>query len=194
MIFSRITLAIQFYARKLGRFNLLLFLLLLLVLLAISMFDRINLHQQQAMMASLKRLDKEIATASAPQTQIKPSTGQYLQQFQALLGDRKYAEQELKKILDIAQKSEVQIRAGDYKQVDNVQGQFSTYSLKFPVRGSYTQIRHFVERCLLQMPNASLDELTFKRDAVSQVVLEAKVQFTVYFQLTASPVAREKFE
>ncbi|MGZ3158645.1 MAG: hypothetical protein ACXU7H_06145, partial [Burkholderiaceae bacterium] len=49
-----------------------------------------------------------------------------------------------------------------------------------PVKGQYQAIRKFCEQTLLAIPFASLDEINFKRDEITNSTLEAKLHFTLY--------------
>jgi len=50
----------------------------------------------------------------------------------------------------------------------------------FPVRGTYAQVRGFVNAVLDAVPAAALDEITLKRQAIGDQNLEARVRFTLY--------------
>lgn len=143
----------------------------------------------------LTAIDKELAVQSSSRQIAKESVEILKQQkFLDLLGDANYLEQEVKRILEIAHQTDVLLSAGEYRKSDNPHGRYTTYSMKFPLRGSYLQIRRFVEHCLLQMPYVSLDELSFHRVSISQAVLEAKVSFTIYSANEPKKTLVEKFE
>jgi hypothetical protein len=52
-----------------------------------------------------------------------------------------------------------------------------------PVKGSYIQIRKFIVKVLNSVPSAALEEVSFKRDAISKGELEAKIRFSIYMNV-----------
>jgi hypothetical protein len=59
--------------------------------------------------------------------------------------------------------------------------------MQFPIKGTYVQIRLFVEQILLTMPYASLDEIGFKRDAINNSQLDTTLTFSIYTGSHLSP-------
>jgi hypothetical protein len=101
-------------------------------------------------------------------------------QFYAALGEQGYAEQQLKTLFDIAAKNGLRLDQGEYKSNFDRNSDTLAYQIQLPVVGSYSAIRQFCEEVLLAIPFASLDEMSFKRDAISNNNLEAKLRFTLY--------------
>ena len=195
MRFSFIRLYVQYAWRQLGTWNISLIAGLLLCIGMGYLLQRSDVATYRSLEADMASVKAELlANSSKKSSAAKDQEMQKQEQFLGLLADRKYLEQEVKRVLAIAQQSELVVRSGEYKRGDVSQGAYLTYTMKFPVRGSYLQIRRFVERCLVQMPYASLDELQFKRDAISQSVLEAKISFTVYAALERDAALKERFE
>lgn len=144
---------------------------------------------------ALTLLDAKLARLSSTNQSSKLSADlMNKNRFFELLGDNKYLEQEVKKVLAIAHQYDLQIRAGEYRKNTQVPGQYATFSMSFPVRGSYLQIRRFVEQCLSQTPYMSLDELSFKREATTQSTLDAKVILTIYVRIKHTDQQKERFE
>ncbi|HEY8026814.1 MAG TPA: hypothetical protein VIF60_19900 [Burkholderiaceae bacterium] len=109
-----------------------------------------------------------------------PPTQQHLQDFYDVLGETRYAEQQVKTLFAIAAKNSLTLNQADYKFAFDKNGIFHTYVISLPVRGPYTAVRPFCEQVLLAIPFASLDQIDFKRDSVNNPNLEAKLRITLY--------------
>jgi len=59
-------------------------------------------------------------------------------------------------------------------------GKLARYQVTLPVKGSYVQIRQFVDQALIDVPVAALDDINFKREAIGATQLEARIKFTLY--------------
>ena len=113
--------------------------------------------------------------------------------FYEALGDKKYNEQHLKILFSLAQHAGLSLNQAEYKSAFNKDGGFHTYQIQLPVKGSYGAIRQFCEQALLVIPYASLDEMSFKREAVAKGMLEARLRFTLYLaDRPGAPPAQER--
>jgi hypothetical protein len=66
---------------------------------------------------------------------------------------------------------------------------FCNYRVQFPVKGTYSQLRAFMEEFLQVMPALSLDELSLKRETVADDELEARLGMTLVVHNPVQPVA-----
>lgn len=103
-----------------------------------------------------------------------------LANFYDLLGEERYAEQQVKTLFALAGKAQLTLSQADYKPAIDKNGRYQTYQIILPVKGSYAAVRQFCEQLLLTIPFASLDEISFKRDAIGSRTLEAKLRITLY--------------
>jgi hypothetical protein len=71
---------------------------------------------------------------------------------------------------------------GEYKLVPLKADKLVAYQINLPVRGTYSQLRKFALQVLKEVPSASLDEISFKREAISNDELEAKIRLTLYMR------------
>jgi hypothetical protein len=141
-----------------------------------------QLHNRRAaVVAAQQALLGPAPLALAPP---QPLAAQHLQQFYGALGESRYAEQQLKTLFAIAVKNGLSLNQADYQFTDNKSGAFYSYSVTLPVKGSYAAIRPFCQQVLLAIPFASLDEINFKRDTVTNPLLDAKLRFTLYLDTT----------
>jgi Tfp pilus assembly protein PilO len=72
------------------------------------------------------------------------------------------------------------LEKGEYRLSRESEFRLSRYQMTLPVRGSYTDIRGFVNDVLDAVPAVALEDLTLKREAADDPELEAKVRFLLY--------------
>lgn len=130
--------------------------------------------------ATLEKTRQSLANVPASTAPVQSATEQHLQEFQDLLGDSRYAEQQVKTLFSIAAKNSLTLNQAEYKLAYDKNGAFRTYTILLPVHGQYGAIRAFCRQVLLAIPFASLDQVDFKRDNVNNTSLEAKLRFTLY--------------
>jgi Tfp pilus assembly protein PilO len=75
---------------------------------------------------------------------------------------------------------ELTLEKGEYRLSRESEFRLSHYQITLPVRGSYTDIRGFVNDVLDAVPAVALDDLTLKREAADDPDLEAKIRFLLY--------------
>jgi hypothetical protein len=122
--------------------------------------------------------------ASLPVNPVKaqpPATAnENLELFYKSLGERRYAEQQVKTLFGLAARTGLALRQGEYMAGYDRNAAVHTYQVNLPVRGSYRAIWQFAMMALRAIPFASLDEISFKRDAIGQADVEARVRLTLY--------------
>lgn len=111
-----------------------------------------------------------------------PSANQNLAGFYEVLGERRYAEQQIKILFGLAAKSGLALNQGEYKAAYDKASRVGTYQILLPVRGSYASVWQFTMLALRELPFASLDELSFRRDAIADPTVEAKIRLTLYLK------------
>ncbi|OGB21140.1 MAG: hypothetical protein A3I66_10130 [Burkholderiales bacterium RIFCSPLOWO2_02_FULL_57_36] len=141
--------------------------------------------QQRALAHTQHMLE---AAEIAPPVVQKPLAEERLTTFYNALGEKHYAEQQIKTLFAIAQKTGLALNQAEYKSAVDKNGRFHTYQIVIPVKGSYGAIRQFCEQTLLTIPFASLDEMGFKREAIASQAVEARLRFTLYLSDTPSSV------
>jgi len=125
---------------------------------------------------------------AAPVRQAAPATDEYhLTLFYGTLGERRHVDAQVKALFALAAKSGLVLRQGEYKSAFERNARVHTYQMTFPVQGSYGAIWQFALGALRAIPFAALDEISFKRDAIGDAQVEARLRLTLY--LTASPGA-----
>jgi hypothetical protein len=100
--------------------------------------------------------------------------------FYDTLGERRYAEQQVKTLFALAAKTGLVLSQGEYKGARELNGRFHTYQVNLPVKGSYGAIWQFGMLALRAIPFASLDEISFRRDTIGEPTVEARLRITLY--------------
>lgn len=114
-------------------------------------------------------------------TQAPPATDEHnLALFYAALGERRYAEQQVRTLFRLAAKSGLVLRQGEYKAGYDRNARLHTYQVTLPVKGNYGAIWQFALQALRAIPFAALDEISFKRDAIGDASVEARLRLTLY--------------
>ncbi len=127
-----------------------------------------------------------VAPAKVPVAQLR------LREFYAALGEQHYPEQQIKTLFAIAAKNGLVLSQAEYKATYDSNGRFHTYRIQFPLRGQYPVIRQFCEQVLLAIPFASLDDISFKREAITNPQLETKLSFTLYLNTEPNQAGNSK--
>ncbi|MBC3915995.1 type 4a pilus biogenesis protein PilO [Undibacterium sp. CY18W] len=176
-----VSLLVQVALRAIGVAN--LFLLLMLVAIIVAWCWGIPYTQKQVFRLEERATElkekKQLLQLDLKQIVSDENTVR-LNIFYEHLGEKKYVEQQLKTVFFLATESGIAIKTGEYQLSKNNAGQYFTYRIQLPVKGSYTQLRKFVEQVLLTIPFASLDEISFKRETINGAVIDSKIVFTLF--------------
>ena len=103
-----------------------------------------------------------------------------------MLGDGAQVEHYVSVLFEMAQRSEIQLDTGEYKWQAERNIGVDRYQIRLPIKGSYVQIREFVERALIALPFAAIDQLSLKRETVADESVAATLQLTLYLQQPAA--------
>jgi hypothetical protein len=140
------------------------------------------LAQARDVLERQQDLARRMAALPASRVQEPPPAGasENLALFYEALGQRRYAEQQVKTLFGLAAKTGLALRQGEYKAGYDRNARVHTYQVTLPVRGSYRTIWQFAMLALRAIPFASLDEISFRRDAIGQADVEARLRLTLY--------------
>lgn len=91
---------------------------------------------------------------------------------------------ELPEILDTvfraAKRQSLVLERGEYRVTRPAAGGMFQYQLTLPVRGSYPQIRKFVDGALAELPALSLESVQFERQKIGESAVDAKITLAVH--------------
>lgn len=114
--------------------------------------------------------------------------------FQTSLGQLSEVESYVGTLLNLSQTLEIPAVTGEYKLMCDAASRLCRYRVRLPLVGSYLQLRTFVEQSLLELPFASLDELSLRREGIASGELEAGLTYSLHLAYPAQGVrvAEEK--
>jgi Tfp pilus assembly protein PilO len=110
----------------------------------------------------------------------RPSERGQLSNFYAFFPLTDAVPELLGQIARAAQHNRLSLDKGEYRLGRDKDFRLARYQVTFPVRGSYAQVRGFVNAVLDAVPAAALDELTLKRETIGDQDLEARARFTLF--------------
>jgi hypothetical protein len=136
--------------------------------------ERALQSRRQAVALGLAALPRPVPAAPPPDANAN------LALFYDTLGERRYAEQQVKTLFALAARTGLVLSQGEYKSAIDRNGRFHTYQVTLPVKGSYGAIWQFGMLALRAIPFASLDEISFRRDTIGEPAVEARLRLTLY--------------
>jgi hypothetical protein len=101
-------------------------------------------------------------------------------QFKALLAQAPLPEGAQQTMFALAQRWDLELPQGQYKQACDDSGVSCSYRMQLPVVGTYSAVRGFVQDALQALPTLALDGAAFKRDAAAADALEVNLRWTLY--------------
>jgi hypothetical protein len=87
---------------------------------------------------------------------------------------------QLEVVYRAARQQSLALEQGEYRAAKDTLEQIMRYQITLPVRGTYPQIRKFVDGALLGVPALALESIQFERQKIGDPMVEAKVRFVVY--------------
>jgi type VI protein secretion system component VasK len=146
-----------------------------------------TMERAQAARDAQARQKAQVATVLAPPAAPAPvpapaQVPDNLDAYYGALGARGSAEQQVKTLFGLAAKSGLVLRQGEYKPGYDRNARVYTYQVNLPVKGSYAAIWQFAMAALRTIPFASLDEITFHRDAIGDATVDARLKLTLYLR------------
>jgi len=125
--------------------------------------------------ASLKSRIERAAKSGIPET----GSVEELNKFYGFFSGTPLTEW-LDKLYAAAAAQKLVLEQGEYRLSPDKTGKLARYQVTLPVKGSYVQIRQFVDQALIDVPVAALDDINFKREAIGATQLEVRIKFTLY--------------
>jgi hypothetical protein len=85
----------------------------------------------------------------------------------------------LARLSQIGQSVGLELRSAEYKTFAT-QTRIERYEISLPVTGTYQQVRLFLQKALHDIPVLSLDQVSFKRSASDQNLVDAQLRLTLH--------------
>lgn len=147
---------------------------LALAAFAVQQGDTLAAHQQQ-LTAQLAAAARQSALPTAPIT--LDADADSLAAFHAYLPAHDSIPDQLKALLEVAQKSGVTLAKADYKPQADGNTAFLRYQITLPVKAEYAQLQTFIVDALQELPTLTLDSVLFKREQIEAGEIDAHIQF-----------------
>lgn len=136
------------------------------------------LSQELARLDALKK--QRVANRASDALVMQPIAQDPRNGLDVVLSPRADTAPQIRKIYQIAQKEQLALSQATFDQSDAVGDQAGRVRMNMPVTGSYPRLRRFLEETLREMPNVSIDQLTFKRSQVGQPEVETRVHLSLW--------------
>ncbi|WP_219115454.1 type 4a pilus biogenesis protein PilO [Janthinobacterium sp. UMAB-56] len=132
-------------------------------------------ERQQQLTAHLAAAARQAALPPAAVT--LDADADSLAAFHAYLPAHDSIPEQLKALLEVAQKSGVTLAKADYKPQEDGNTAFLRYQITLPVRAEYAQLQAFIVDALQALPTLTLDSVLFKREQIEAGEIDARIQF-----------------
>lgn len=131
---------------------------------------------------ALEREAVELARQTGGRAQpAEPVTGRgQLSNFYAFFPLSEALPDVMARIEAAAREHDLVLERGEYRFGREPEFRLARYQMTLPVRGSYSDVRGFVNDVLDTVPAIALEELVLKRETVDEPELEAEVRFLLY--------------
>lgn len=107
--------------------------------------------------------------------------GRQLRSFYEQFPPRASSADELEQIEAAARASRLELMQGDYRFVAG-DARLARYQVTLPIQGRYPDIRAFIAAVLAKLPTASLDKVSFDRQAIGEPTVKATVRLSLYLR------------
>lgn len=102
--------------------------------------------------------------------------------FRARLAPPKDRGDLLKSLFKIAADASVTLAQADYRLQPDADCACQQLQITLPIKGTYLQVRAFVEAALASIPALALDEIAFRRETVKNPNVEARLRLSLYLR------------
>ncbi|MES3001257.1 MAG: hypothetical protein V4787_11255 [Pseudomonadota bacterium] len=166
-----------------------------LVLLAAACASHLLVLQplRHALAATKAEIVRERSAAGARPGPVAPTAqAQDLATLQAVLSTSPEPAELVRTMASLAQAEQIAWQQGDYQQQPQAATRLVQVQVTQPVHASYPQLRRYVEAVLRALPNASLDQVTARRENVGQAQIEARLRWTLWLRKDSPDVVFTK--
>jgi hypothetical protein len=129
-------------------------------------------HALERLQVQLKQTQRGAATGPG-------TTAERLRAFYAFFPRLEALPEWLDKVYAAAARHSITLEKGEYTLARERDGRLMRYQLILPVKGSYPQLRAFLENVLQDVPAAVLDSVTFQRESIAAPQVDAQFRFSL---------------
>ena len=151
------------------------------LLVSVVGFYALALAPQQLRIEDLQRESVQLRQqAKSAQKDVPQGPEEKLAAFYAFFPPSKDLPDLLEKVFGAAKRQTLALEHGEYRALKENVGSLMRYQFTLPVRGTYPQIRKFVDEALAEVPALALDSIQFERRKIGDATVDAKVKMVVY--------------
>ena len=154
----------------------------LLLLAGSAAFVLLMVRPAQEKVASLQREAKSLRAqsrikASAPKI-INPAD--QLAEFYRFFPREDTVTDAMAVLYNAAAQQNLILEQAEYRLVHGRDDKLTRYEVVLPVKGGYVQVRKFMAQALTELPNLSLDAMTFSQQKIGDIAVDAQLRFTLH--------------
>lgn len=149
------------------------------VLLACAAFWSSGLKPAQDEVAAQRLALEELQARKLYRPVSAGGPAEELQRFRNLFPSAERLTDEVARLHGLGRRAGLELAQGEYRLERRDSGLWA-YRVTLPVRGSYAQLRDFLNALLKDMPVASIEALRFERKRAAETQLEAQVRVTIH--------------
>ena len=151
------------------------------LLVSIAGFHVSTLAPQQLRLEALREENIQLRQRAKTSASDAPQgPAEKLAAFYAFFPPSKSLPDLLERIFASAKRQSLALEHGEYRALKDSVGGLTRYQVTLPVRGSYPQIRKFVDAALAEVPALSLDSIQFERRKIGDATVDAKLKLVVF--------------
>lgn len=83
-------------------------------------------------------------------------------------------------LYNAATQNNINLDQADYHLGQGRDDKLLRYEIALPIKGGYVQVRKFIAQSLQEIPNLSLDSISFNRAKIGDTLVDAELKFTFY--------------
>lgn len=119
---------------------------------------------------------------AARKTNAAPNPADQLNAFYAFFPVDDALTATLDAVYKAAAKENLTLQQGEYRLAPETEGKLQRYDLTLPVKGAYPSLRRFIAQVLKDVPAIALESISFNRQGVMDIGVDAQVRFTLYLR------------
>lgn len=151
------------------------------LLVSVAGFHVSTLAPQQSQLEGLRQETMQLRNLAKTSASDAPQApAEKLAAFHAFFPSSKSLPDMLDKIFSAAKRQSLVLEHGEYGVYKDSVGGLMRYQITLPVRGSYPQIRKFVDAALAEVPALALDSIQFERRKIGDATVDAKLKLVVF--------------
>lgn len=128
----------------------------------------------------VQRAQAQAAAVLRGELRIEPPPARQLDDFFARLPAQPAATSAIDGLYAAADAEKISLARGEYSLAVEQGTHMARYQILLPVRGSYAQLRRFIDAAIAQVPGLSVEDIDLQRKEVSATEVDGRIRMTLY--------------